>query len=398
MPDPAPADPAVPSSETPPAAGAEAAAARTTPPGPLKSLAFTIVFLLALGLLVEGAARLFGGQTSNAARSVMDIERNYRTSEESMFVFDRNLLYRPKPHYESDYKYVVNMNPFVTLPETYHVTLNEYGFRGPPLDDPKQRFRIFCLGDSVTFGLNAPDDYTYPAIMQDQLDRAKPGAVEVVNAGVPSYSSDYGVFWLQDVILPLQPDFVILAYGHNDWWMNPRELRIFMAGHGQADWRVSLQRVLNRSAAYRVYKRMVLAVRDRNRPESDEDPTKATKTYHNYERMLDMLRERRIPAMILILYNQRPQIVAQLAQVAKDYQVPLMDFRPLFARLGPERLMSEQKHPNTRGYSVIGAGVADTVAQLIGLPKPPPLGASAAAADPAAAGAVPAPGPDAPGT
>ncbi len=341
-------------------------------PGPLKSAAFTLVFLLLLGLGVEGLAWLVESNANPYAAEVIGIEDHYRTSPQSMFVLDRDLLWRPRPHYETEYRYLVNLNPMQAVEQTYHVRLNAQGFRGPELRDARPAVRLACLGDSVTFGLNAPDEFTYPAVVQQQLDRVAPGRVEVINAGVPSYSSDHGVLWLEQVILPLKPDFVILAYGHNDVWMHPREMRVFLAAHGRSDWRAVMQRGLTRSAAYRRYKRAVLRAREAAAPDA-VDPERANKTYDNYTRMLAMLRDRGIPSLILVLYNQRPITVAQLQQAGATFQVPVRDVRPLFVSLGPDRLMSEQRHPNTRGYAVLGAWLADDLAPRLGLPKPPPL-------------------------
>lgn len=367
-----------PSSAPRPAAGTTAPAA----PGPLKSLLFTCVLLGGIALALEGVARLIETDDNAYATQVMHMENSYRTSAESMFVLDRDLLWRPKSHYETEYRYLVNLNPMVAVEQTYHVTLNAQGFRGAELRDPRPAIRIACLGDSVTFGLNAPDAFAYPAVLQQQLERVAPGQVEVINAGVPSYSSDHGVLWLEQVILPLEPDLVILGYGHNDQWMHPRELRVFLAAHGQADWRATAQRALNRSAAYRRYKRAVLRAREAAAPPDAVDPELASKTYTNYERMLSLLRARGTPAAILVLYNQRSHTVAQLQQAGTDFGVPVHDVRPLFAGLGPEKLMSEEKHPNTRGYAVMGAWLADLLAPQLGLPPPPPLGAASAPAAP----------------
>ena len=40
----------------------------------------------------------------------------------------------------------------ITRLRVFHVSTNSIGLRGPELDEPKERFRILCVGDSVTFG------------------------------------------------------------------------------------------------------------------------------------------------------------------------------------------------------------------------------------------------------
>jgi len=91
------------------------------------------------------------------------------------------------------------------------------------------RVRIVCLGDSVTFGYRVPlvfparpDDYDrsarpYPELLEQRLKAAHPGHdVEVLNMGVPGYTSRQGRAWLESRIGQLAPDLVILCFGWND--------------------------------------------------------------------------------------------------------------------------------------------------------------------------------------
>lgn len=78
-------------------------------------------------------------------------------------------------------------------------------------------FRIVCMGDSITFGFPAPIDETYPNVLERLLERAFVGKkIEVINAGVPGYSSFQGLVLLQKKILAYQPDLLIVYYGVND--------------------------------------------------------------------------------------------------------------------------------------------------------------------------------------
>jgi len=74
--------------------------------------------------------------------------------------------------------------------------------------------RVLCLGDSSTFGMHVTDDEAWPA----QLDAALPGEFEVLNLGVPGYTSHQGDALLARVGETLTPDDVIVAFGaFNDW-------------------------------------------------------------------------------------------------------------------------------------------------------------------------------------
>lgn len=94
------------------------------------------------------------------------------------------------------------------------------GIRDPGFDPLVKRegvFRILALGGSTTYGLFVErSDQVWPALagmgLQETLDRQ----VEVINAAVPSYSTNEIVgmtaFWLSE----FQPDLVLLHTGLND--------------------------------------------------------------------------------------------------------------------------------------------------------------------------------------
>ncbi len=110
-------------------------------------------------------------------------------------------------------------------PESLHIH-NFRGslFRGREVDPDKgERFRILVLGGSVVFGASLPWGADYPTQLQPALDRTASGRqVEVLNAGIPAFTSEMGLALLREKLLRLQPDLVISAWGVND-----------MAGNGE---------------------------------------------------------------------------------------------------------------------------------------------------------------------
>lgn len=87
------------------------------------------------------------------------------------------------------------------LEQDFEVQISGLGFRGPEPVSP----RIACLGDSTTFGWGVAYEQAWPAVLGDAL------GVEVLNAGVPGYSTHQGLASL-DRVLALKPDVVVLAY------------------------------------------------------------------------------------------------------------------------------------------------------------------------------------------
>lgn len=111
------------------------------------------------------------------------------------------------------------------------VSTNPQGFRHPrPLGrKPPGRFRIVCLGDSVTFGYriplvfpDAPDSYDhdqvpYPSRLERILRAQYPEHdIEVITLAVPGYSTHQGLLLLERTISWLEPDVVVICFGFND--------------------------------------------------------------------------------------------------------------------------------------------------------------------------------------
>src|SRR5262249_450070 len=93
---------------------------------------------------------------------------------------------------------------------------NALGLRGPEVRDDDS-VRILTLGDSSTSACHAPQGESYPAQLQQQLDRGfGPGRYQVLNAGVPGSTSYHGLVYLRERGMALRPSIVIAAYGFND--------------------------------------------------------------------------------------------------------------------------------------------------------------------------------------
>lgn len=98
------------------------------------------------------------------------------------------------------------------------VTINQRGFRGPPLDVPKPpgTTRIVLLGGSVVYGIGANDDETISQQLAGLLGERLGRPVEVVNGGVPGYTSTAEALMLQTRALAAEPDAVVALHGFND--------------------------------------------------------------------------------------------------------------------------------------------------------------------------------------
>lgn len=123
----------------------------------------------------------------------------------------------------------------------FSVAVNSLGFRGPEFQIPKPAgaFRIFAVGESSTFGWKGVTSHeqAWPAVLEAKLQAAYPGRrIEVVNAGVPGYTSIEQRINFMLRISRLQPDAILIYHGNNDlnWsWVPDLETRLIY-GRGES--------------------------------------------------------------------------------------------------------------------------------------------------------------------
>ena len=119
---------------------------------------------------------------------------------------DDELLYVFQPHFEG---------------RVYQTTarINNHGLRGEDCttSKPKNTLRVLCLGDSRTFGFFTGQDECYPAQLERLWRERVPNhRLEVLNAGMPGYSSYQGLRYLELRGLRFEPDVVTVAFGANE--------------------------------------------------------------------------------------------------------------------------------------------------------------------------------------
>lgn len=113
-------------------------------------------------------------------------------------------------------KWRLRPNTRVVFLETL-VRVNSDGFRGPAVS--RSGRTVLCLGDSTTFGWRIPDGGSFPARLEAGLRTRRPeDRWQVLNAGVPGYSS-YQVRLQAERLLPKwRPEVVVICVGNNAGW------------------------------------------------------------------------------------------------------------------------------------------------------------------------------------
>ena len=103
--------------------------------------------------------------------------------------------------------------------ENNEFRINSNGLRGGEIPPPSDKIRIVALGNSCTFGWRMPEENTYLNQLARLLntDSSMP-EVEIINAGIPGYSSFQGRRFYVSDIARLKPDIITMMFGWNDQW------------------------------------------------------------------------------------------------------------------------------------------------------------------------------------
>ena len=145
----------------------------------------------------------------------LSFNKRIRSKESIGIEEDRYLFWRLTPNTQLSWSSKTGKNESFK----YTFSTNSYGFRGPPVSLKKQKnsFRIMCMGDSATFATGVPQNYDYPRCLEKLLKERYPSLeFNVINAGVPGYSSFQGRILFERVILNFEPDIITLSFGAND--------------------------------------------------------------------------------------------------------------------------------------------------------------------------------------
>ncbi len=167
------------------------------------SLLATVLFLLVL----EGFFRL--PPLSRPIQLFLDDRSHARdmvelTEKANFHVPDPVVLWRMRPH--------------VHLPWGKGEMTGTWGFRhGDPRPLRQGGLRVLSMGDSTCFGWGVLGNETYSALLEDALlPHYGSDGVQVINAGVPGYTTWQGKRRLAELLPLLRPKVVITYFGTND--------------------------------------------------------------------------------------------------------------------------------------------------------------------------------------
>ena len=86
--------------------------------------------------------------------------------------------------------------------------INQAGFRGPEIDEPKRRFRILVVGDSEVAGVAVAQSDMFTRLLEQQLGSDH---FEVINGGVAAYNAVQTMLNARERSREIKPDLIVFA-------------------------------------------------------------------------------------------------------------------------------------------------------------------------------------------
>jgi len=248
-------------------------------------------------------------------------------------------------------------------------TINRYGFRGEDFPEKKEPgvLRVLCAGDSGTFGWGVRDNESFSVYLQEFLGRRwGEGKVQVVNAGVPGYSSHQGLHVLKKWGPRLRPDIVIFSFGRNDHnptaWLTDRQRKKIPRPL------VELQNVLLRTRLYQwFYMRTTLYMYIEHREKflgSRRETVRVTLSEYeeNLRRAAALCRDGGAD-IVFVPRSQQMAYIDVMKRVAKETGSRYVDLEKFSSDRGIKDY-SLGEHPGWPAYKRLAEIVGEEVARL----------------------------------
>jgi len=266
------------------------------------------------------------------------------------------------------------------------ISVNTTGLRGPEIATPKPSGvrRVIVVGDSTVYGHGVQSTQTFVR----RLDGALGPNIEVINAGVPGYSSEQTLNLLTMRLWDLEPDLLIIASMWSDNNFDSFVDRELISRHQafQSRWTTPLAQAAEHSAVYR-YLDWHLRVSDREAavrevgwmlgraPQGDRRRVPVNDYAMNLERMVQDAADHKANVVFLSLANhvdlgaETPGARAWtlykqvMADTALRHSAPLVDIKAAFntSGLGRETLFLDEMHPTAQGHEIIAQMLGQAV-------------------------------------
>ena len=274
----------------------------------------------------------------------------------------------------------------------FTTTINRLGMRGrTPEDTVTGQRRILLVGDSSIFGWEVEDGETLAAALEREFD----GRTLVFNGGVPGYSSEQSLLWLEELLPQIKPDLVVIANQWSDSTVSAFVDKTLLAETATASYRTRYY-LLRLASSSRVWwavrhwvlrsrgvdslSRAIVDMRSQSPPGEGECRVPVEDYGRNLKAMVDMSRQAGAEVSLLMLagfadLDEQEADVEEMktlnsfreamATVATETGCPLVRTEPVFRATGlsAPNLFVDGIHPSAKGHAAIAHALAKLLAE-----------------------------------
>lgn len=322
-------------------------------PTPFKVKLILISFGLILGLVgLEGAMYFIGGRIPGTEFSSLDdlrraMLRPDKSTDGSGPLSLRSIV---NPHPNDRIIYDLRPNLDVKF-QRAQVTTNSCGMRDTETSITKDpdTYRIALLGDSFSFGWGVEQNETFAQVLEDNLNRVAHNGkrVEVLNFGVPGYSTFQELEKLIETGLDFDPDVLLVFFIENDF-----------------GYPFYVRDVLNPGGGILSSSKFVQLAKDRLHPELEDQRIQLLGLDANRSllRLSDVARERGIPLMLAINPKRDwQQTRKKLWALQQRQDIQVLQLRKAFMKTFELNKYSEKEltlsfdpHPSALKHRILG--------------------------------------------
>ncbi len=304
-----------------------------------------------------------------------------RCSQNPVFMGDPDLFWKLKPLANSD------LNPESRLTQL----INPDGFRDDitPVEKKPGELRVVALGDSCTFGDGVANWESYSNVLEKLIRLAFPDReVNVLNAGVPGYTTYQIDRYLRTRLLKYKPDVVTAYVGFNDNIPAVRGVSDKDVAGGQSAVLKKIRAFAGKLRLYQLVEKFVGSMK--KKPEPDPNASQpvpndegldlafrvSTDDYKNYLCGIKKLGEQQGFKLVIMTlphtFDKEPHRNKNVREAAKDCAIPMLDLWDAMKAeqaKGLELYNSDGGHPNALGHRVIAKNLFYKLQQLGILPE-----------------------------
>ena len=265
-------------------------------------------------------------------------------------------------------------------------------YKNKTLKERKGNVRIFCVGESTTWGIGAKDPLTqsYPRQLEGMLNSEYPNIkIKVFYDQTIGQNTEEILLKLPLYIKKYQPQIIIFMTGINNWWnLNRSNILLFNKDRAISNITLSVLAFLDKFEVWKLLKYIWLSsglYKERWNYWFPRDETtkslenKLTKLYgKNYFNIIDRITERDLEKMVKVCKNNNINIILCnyprgmtdnlyeiIKKIAEKNNILFVDNYLRFESLPEDKiknyLWKDNWHPNEKGYRLVAENLYNII-------------------------------------